>query len=163
MRSLPQDILATIDQREALQLRAQGLSFRAIADTQGCSPSTAKARVDAALDKTLREPADHLRELELERLDQLFEVAFARATDQESKGVLFGVDRCLTIMDRRARLLGLDAPIRRIVEVIDDTSIDREIERLVSELAQNDPAAGNLDRGEPTETAAVPGAETPGS
>lgn len=52
------------------------------------------------------------------------------------------VDRVLKIMERRARILGLDAPTRHRVEVITEDAVDAEIRRLQGELAGNDaPAA----------------------
>jgi uncharacterized protein (DUF3084 family) len=47
--------------------------------------------------------------------------------------VLQAIDRILKISERRARLLGLDAPVRAKVEVTD--AVDADIERLVAELA----------------------------
>jgi hypothetical protein len=47
--------------------------------------------------------------------------------------VMQAIDRILKISERRARLRGLDAPVRAKVEVTD--AIDADIERLVAELA----------------------------
>jgi hypothetical protein len=150
-------------QAHALQLRKAGKTFDQIAQALGyASPSGAYQAVTSALQATLQEPADDLRRLEVERLNRLFDVAYDKAVDPDQKGAMFAVDRCLAIMDRRAKLLGLDAPIRKTIEIVDDSAIDREIERLVAQLAEND-STGNQGRGDTSETADLPGVETPGS
>ena len=123
-------------QRQALELRKAGATFEQIARQLGyANAGGAYKIVQAALRDTVQQPADEVRQLELERLDAMLRALWPAAI----QGKWLAVDRCLLIMDRRARLLGLDAPTRRIVEVIDDTTIDREIQRLLEQLAQNDP------------------------
>jgi hypothetical protein len=61
-----------------------------------------------SLDATLRGPADDLRALDLERLDRLWRPNYLRALSGNYQATL----ACLRIMERRARLLGLDAPVR---------------------------------------------------
>ena len=73
----------------------------------------------AALKATLQEPADELRTLELERLDRLLLGVWGQA----AKGNQGAVDRALKIMERRARLLGLDAPTKVQQENVGDTVI----------------------------------------
>lgn len=94
-------------QIEALKLRTEGKSFPEIAQALGFSgPSGAFQAVETALRATLREPAAELRTLEVERLDELLKGLWATAT----AGDTTAVDRVLKIMERRAKLLGLDAP-----------------------------------------------------
>lgn len=119
--------LASHDRKlQALELRKAGVSFQAIADALGYrSASGAFAAVKAALNATLREPASELRELELARLDALLLPFWRRAQGGDDKAV----DRCLRIMERRARLLGLDAPTNTKVELsLED--IGRDIDRI---------------------------------
>lgn len=87
------------------------------------------------MQKTLQEPADELRRIEGERLDRLFEVAFAKATGDGDRA-LVAIDRCLTIQARRAALLGLDAPIRIEEHVISEDAIDAEVRRLSEQMAE---------------------------
>lgn len=92
---------------KALRLRKAGLGYEAIAQKVGYSnPGSAYKAVQQALKATLREPADDVRILEAERLDRLMLGLWKQA----SGGDTDAVDRVLRIMDRRARLLGLDAP-----------------------------------------------------
>jgi hypothetical protein len=69
--------------------------------------------VMGALDATLREPAESVRKLEVERLDRLMLGVWTRAVGGESESI----DRVLKIMDRRSKLLGLAAPTAMSVEV----------------------------------------------
>jgi hypothetical protein len=48
---------------------------------------------------------------------------------------LAAIDRLLKIMERRAKLVGLDAPVRARVEVVDEATVDRAIAELELELA----------------------------
>lgn len=92
-------------QRQALELRKAGLSYDLIARRlKYRSRSGAHKAVQTALKKTLREPADELRQLELERLDAMLLGLWPQA----QRGNQGAVDRVLKIMERRAKLLGLD-------------------------------------------------------
>lgn len=94
-------------QRRALELRKAGLGFEAIARRLGYrGPSGAYYAVKTAMLRTLREPADELRQLEVARLDDLLAGLWLEAR----QGNVAKVDRVLRIMERRAILLGLDAP-----------------------------------------------------
>lgn len=58
----------------------------------------------SALTRTLQQPAAELRELELDRLDRLQVRVWGKAIE----GNVGAIDRVPRIMERRARLLGLD-------------------------------------------------------
>lgn len=99
-------------QRKALELRKFGVGFQAIADQLGYADASGAYRaVMAGLKKTLQEPADEVRKMELERLD----VAMLAIQAQVRAGHLAAIDKWLKIMERRARLLGLDAPAKAVV------------------------------------------------
>ena len=122
---------------EALRLRSSGMTYSRIAEALGISKSHAYYRVQNALAAIPAEAVDEYRRLENERLDQLLEVAMAKALDPEAKGgALFAIDRVLAIQDRRTKLLGLDAPIRH--EVITLDYIQSEIIRLQNQLGVED-------------------------
>lgn len=91
----------------ALELRKSGATFAHIANELGyANESGAYKAVMRALKKTLQEPADEVRMLEVERLDALLSGLWARKNTPEV------TDRILRIMERRAKLLGLDSPVR---------------------------------------------------
>jgi hypothetical protein len=93
----------------ALELRKAGATYQQIADQLGyaCAKGAHKA-VQSALKATLREPADEVRELEIARLDAALLAIWRRVQGGDEKAI----GRLLGIMERRARLLGLDAPKR---------------------------------------------------
>jgi hypothetical protein len=78
---------------------------------------------------------DEFRRLEGQRLDLLLEKAMDKALSEE-KSSMFAIDRVLAIMDRRAKLMGLDAPVR--TEVITLDYIQAEIQRLEATLGEID-------------------------
>lgn len=92
---------------KALALRMAGANYDQIAAQCGyASRSGAYAAVLAAIKATLREPAEDVRTLEVERLDRLMLGVWQRACGGDSEVI----DRVLKIMSRRSSLLGLDAP-----------------------------------------------------
>lgn len=151
-------ILVTERVRKALELRLRGSSLAVIARECGYnSEQAAYKAIKAALDRSLKEPAEELRTLEAQRLDRLLAGIWEHATqtvtpeDQEAyatlhsllhqlaetapdatqraqctallpwleslwkrarSGQLAAIDRVLTIMQRRAALLGLDKPFK---------------------------------------------------
>jgi hypothetical protein len=92
---------------EALRLRASGMKLEDIKKRVGYrSVSGVHKAIVTGLQETLQEPADELRKMEVERLDRMLEGIWEKAT----KGGTWQIDRVLSIMERRARLLGLDKP-----------------------------------------------------
>jgi len=99
-------------QTKAVQLRAAGLSFDVIAAQLGfANRQSAHRSVKAALQGNLREAVAELRELDAERLDGLLRALYPRAL----KGDYGAADRVLRILERRAKLYGLDAPVKQEV------------------------------------------------
>lgn len=93
---------------EALQMRLRRHTYREIAAALGySSPGNAYRAVEREIAKVPREHAKQLLTQELETLDaaqrRLMPLIFDRKTPD-----LWAVDRVLAIMDRRARLMGLD-------------------------------------------------------
>jgi hypothetical protein len=98
-------------EEECLRLRREGLSHRQIASRLGIVPSTAYKRIRHGLSEVNErnlESATELRALETQRLDELQQAIW----EQAAGGDLKAIDRILRIMERRAKLLGLDGPQR---------------------------------------------------
>jgi hypothetical protein len=145
---------------QALELRADGASYRQIANRLGISVSTAWACVERGLDRTRREPADRLRELELERLDRLQVeatkiLAGRHVVIQAGKVVvdkhgdpyadhgptLTAIRTLVQVQESRRKLLGLDAPakhdLRARMFTIDELDMQiAELETLLGERAE---------------------------
>lgn len=127
---------ATLD-TEALRLRSRGMTYQKIADSLGVTKATAYNRVQRALIAIPSEAVDEYRKIETERLDTMLERVMEKVTYDDGKsGFLFAVDRALAIMDRRAKLLGLDKPIKH--EVITMDYIQSEIMRLEAIVGEED-------------------------
>jgi hypothetical protein len=98
-------------QIEALELRRAGLGYIAIGARLGLGKSQAHRLVVAAL-KEAREQvsanADDLRAEEVSRLDAML----VGLWNQARNGGVSAIDRVVKIMERRAKLLGLDAPVK---------------------------------------------------
>lgn len=105
----PDTIAAKEKAAQALTLRKEGLTFAEIASIAGYnSPQAAHNAVKRAIDALIREPASELLALESERLDGLWRGAYPAAKAGDTQAIA----ACLRVMERRARLLGLDAPER---------------------------------------------------
>ena len=94
-------------QARALELRKAGLTYQQIADTLDYgSISAAEKAIKSGLKTLIREPAEELRALELERLDKMLASHWKAVLN----GHVRSTEVVLRIMERRAALLGLDAP-----------------------------------------------------
>lgn len=90
-------------------MRKAGWTFDVIARQLGYkTPSSAYRAVMAAIKKTLQEPADEVRQIEVARLDALAASLWMDA----KQGNLPVIDRLLRVMERRSKLLGLDLPVQ---------------------------------------------------
>jgi len=95
--------------KKAVELRRMGWSYSRIANQIGMTKSSAHKAVTKALSETqglLDADADLLRAQEADRLDSLQSFFWIDA----SKGNIKAAERIMRIMERRAKLLGLDAP-----------------------------------------------------
>ncbi|MBN8424999.1 helix-turn-helix domain-containing protein [Microbacterium esteraromaticum] len=89
---------------EAFALRRNGVSTATIAQHLGVHPRTVSTWIREAIQAIPEEDVAAIRKMELERLDAILapQMRLALAGDG------LAVDRVLRIMERRARLLGLD-------------------------------------------------------
>lgn len=109
-------------QRAALELRKAGKSYEAIARELGYGgPSSAHNAVKAALRKTLQEPADDLRALEVARMDAMLDGLWPKVLAGNPRAV----EVAIKVLERRARLLGLDAPQKINIEQVIAETADR--------------------------------------
>ena len=128
---------ADVHDAQALDMRLGGASYRQISKALGVPLATAHRHVQRMLTEYAVEPATQLRDMEVARLDRLLAAHWGKAT----KGDVNATRMVLTIMDRRAKLLGLDAPqkldvtgwIREMAEAegIDPDQAVRDAESIV--------------------------------
>lgn len=104
-------IAAEERRRIALELRKAGATFEQIGKSLGIRKQSAHELVAKALKEAetkTAETAAQVKALELMRLDDLLKGLWPAA----SKGNPQSVEKALKVMERRAKLLGLDAPTK---------------------------------------------------
>lgn len=139
---------------DAARLRGRGWSYQRIADELDyCDKAAAYRAVQRVLLETVAEPAAELRQLEMQRLDALYEAALEvlerrhitvsngkvvydelGSTVLDDGPVIQAITACLRVQERRAKLLGLDAPTR--MELVSVDVVDAAIRDLEAELAR---------------------------
>lgn len=122
---------------KVLELRRAGLTWQRIAEEVGYADHTgAYAAYKRAIKRTMQQPADELRQQELDRLDRLQLAAWPKAM----QGHIGSIAIIVRLMERRARLLGLDTPIKIEQEITTwqgSDSIDRAVQELANLLREN--------------------------
>lgn len=96
---------------KAFELRKAGASYRVIAKALGCGERTAWRDVMARLQELAKledGEREAVRRLELERCDALLLGHFSRATQGDAAAAKI----VLQVLERRAKLLGIDAPTK---------------------------------------------------
>jgi hypothetical protein len=119
------------------ELRIQGNTFEQIAHEVGFGgPSGAWQAYERIKNEMIFESVDEARKLELMRLDELQFCLWDRAIN----GDLPAANCVLKIMDRRAKLLGLDKPEKVEVNKWDFTAedIDAEVQRIVTMMNERE-------------------------
>ena len=106
----PKSAIAAAAKRRqiALNLRYAGAGYRAIGQQLGVSHVQAFRDVQQAIDELNangRKLAERVRDLELERLDRLTLALWPKARTGDDRAIR----SLVALMERRARLLGLDA------------------------------------------------------
>jgi AraC-like DNA-binding protein len=144
---------------KVLELRRVGLTWVRIAEEVGYADHTgAYAAYKRAIKRTMQQPADELREQELDRIDRLQVAVWPAAMKGDTRAVL----TIVRLMERRAKLTGLDMPIKIEQDVTTWTggdTIDRAVRDLASLLTRNDaigsgesPMAEHISETEPVTT-----------
>jgi hypothetical protein len=160
---MARSIAAREKDAQALELRRRGLTYRQIAERmKWANQKSAWEAVQHALKDAIAEPAAEVKRIELDRLDEYMrhalrvlaaphyaisqkgEVVFlldaasgAQKPVMDDAPVLAAIDRLLKISERRARLLGLDAPRRIEVRGID--AIDASLLDLAAQVGSLEP------------------------
>lgn len=113
---------------EALRMRHGGADYQDIATALSVTPATARTLVAKALTTFAPvEEAESMRDLEASRLNK----AQSAIWDQVVSGDLMAIKTFLAISERRSKLLGLDAPAKLAVAIVDGSKeADEARERL---------------------------------
>lgn len=120
--------------KNVLKLRKMGLDAQQISGELDVPVDRVRNIISSALkalSKEMKGQAEQIRSLELTRLDELQTAIWADCMD----GKLTAIDRVLKIMERRSKLVGLDAPER--VDIKADMKLEHMKEakdRLMSKI-----------------------------
>lgn len=142
----PSRLTPEILEREAevLKLRRGGLTFDMIAERVGYKDASgAHQAYVRACKRIIASDVDELRKVEADRLD----MAQAALWSKVLQGDVPAVNSLMRIMERRAKLFGLDMPFKQQIEVTNydgGTEIDRELQRLITLLETGDSTPGTL-------------------
>lgn len=108
----------TMRRSAAMELRAQGYSYRQIAEKLNYySEKEAREAVLRGLDRLVIEPGKDILGIELLRLDMLMSAVMPTAMREGDRNQLKAVDRVLKIMQQRSSYLGLNAPKQTDIRV----------------------------------------------
>ena len=119
---------------QALELRISGMSYRAIADAMQCADSTAYELVQSALREI---PAANVELLRTEH-DAMIRLLMLKLKPRIDKGEPRAIEVATKLLERLAKLWGLDAPTRKVLEVVTESVVDEAIAALEAELRADD-------------------------
>jgi hypothetical protein len=135
-KKTPNTISVIDRRRSALELRRDGATYDLIAQTistelglKSYTRSRAYEDVKFALEELNREfslEAQELRRLEAEKLDRLESLLWPLALEKNCKAI----DSLKGLLERRARLFGIDAPVQFLV----DQAIHKELTTAIDRL-----------------------------
>jgi len=139
----PETIARAERDQRAVDMRRAGVSWDAIARALGYSDSGhAHRSFMTYMHNYPKETVEQSRQVELDRLDQLQAAIWQQCLASGSSNQHWAIDRMLKISDQRARLLGLNAPVRQEVSVITESAVDTAIRDLQTQLEAQATAAG---------------------
>lgn len=119
-----------IETRDALEMRASGMSYRKIAAALGEPLQTVYDRVRREIANIPKEAADDLRSIEQERLDRSLD----RLEEAARAGDVRAIAEQRLIGESRRRLFGLDAPTKSDARVT--VEIPEDVEALRARLVK---------------------------
>jgi hypothetical protein len=128
----------------AWDLRCQHKTYREIGEELGIDPSTAYDSVLRATRMLPNERAEEMTKSMLAEMDRMARSLWAIADDDSTSPALRvkTIGQLLRVQERRSRLIGLDAPTRRAIDVITPEAVDDLIENLKAEIAEYEAVLG---------------------
>ena len=145
--------------REAFNMRLRGITENRIAEHFKCTVAEVEAGIASMLGGITPDLRTRIIKLELERLEQLIEAHFPQAL----KGEVEHTDRVIKVMERRSRMLGLDAPpsgggdalqnalnrdkvtsTNRIIQALDRIAAEKTIEGTAKDVTPEKPDDADL-------------------
>jgi predicted DNA-binding protein (UPF0251 family) len=131
----------------AVRLRLQGLTYREVGEQLGVSRKMAARVVQRGLRAVERETTEDLIRLDNERVDMIWAAMWPHAEAGSAPHAMV----CLRALERRGRLLGLDAPTRAHITAHitpeETAALDAEIAALLATYGISQ--GGDADAGDP--------------
>jgi hypothetical protein len=117
-----------------VSLRRQGLTWDQISDQVGySSPSSSRDAYLRASRRVIRDDIEDIRNLELDRLDVAMNGIWIGVQSGDTQSIVL----MLKIMDRRAKLLALDAPrrlwVRDTTPLLSVDELDRKLGEILAD------------------------------
>ena len=138
-KTAPARVTADMLRRQAVQLRMAGCTLEEIGKQIGRSKGSVSKYINQALAEFARDTEEAIAEvkrMEDARIERLIRAHWPQAI----KGHLAATDRVIRLMERKARLHGLDAPQRKELTGKDGGPVAVEGMGLASLLASTDEA-----------------------
>jgi hypothetical protein len=120
--------------------RSRHLSYREIGEQLGIDPSTADDAVERAAQMIPTEGAAEMRQAMLDAMDRMSRHLWGVVERQQSDDGpgLQAIAQLLRVQERKAQLVGLDAPARRAVDVITHDVFMEAIGDLEADIARKE-------------------------
>jgi len=122
-----------------LQMRKMGLTWAQIGQSVGLSQAGAYGAYRRALSRVPDELASELRKIDNERIDALITASWPDAM----RGSARHLEVLVKLLERRAKLMGLDAPILQRIEVVTDEIVDEAILEMQRKMIELEEKGGN--------------------
>jgi hypothetical protein len=132
----------------AIQMRLAGATWDEVAEVVGYpSARTAIVATEKALEKELRteESQKMMRSLVGKRLERLLRSVWTKAINSEHPEHLQAVDRARQLIDRHAKLYGLDAPTEFVVSSPSASELEKWVSTVLKESRPALPEADIFD------------------
>lgn len=131
------DVMRARDRKanSALQMRIAGASWEDIATVLGYPTARAAlVSTERALEKELKteESQSHMRSIAGQRLDRLLRAIWKKAINEEHPDQMAAVDRARLLIDRHAKLYGLDAPTEYVVTSPAQAELEKWVSSVIS-------------------------------
>lgn len=131
-----QIVNARLNEEQALKLRALGMSYRQIGEQLGVSDTSARRYIKRALERHLEELRESVEEHIEQQLMQLDAMLLA-LQKKMAVGDTKAINTAIRLLERKAKLLGLDYSDRAQADAGDDNVIDGVVEVYVPDNARN--------------------------
>lgn len=137
-------------QQSAVALRIAGATYSEVAQALGyASANHARLAVERALASTVGdEDREQMRFLEGRRLERLLRGLWGKATNERHPEQLAATRTALAIIDRHAKLYGLDAPTQMVVHSPTAGEIEAWVAQMAAQVSTGMPKEKDIIEGE---------------